>query len=133
MLSYKGIVPTLLSGAPYVGMQMSFYEVFKRFTPKSDSPTVSALYSLLPGTSAGVLAQTITYPGDTVRRRMQTDGAGGRPQQYSGLMDCCRQIARKEGIGGFFQGLRTNIIRCIPGAGIQFFAYEAILEALHAR
>jgi hypothetical protein len=114
-------------------MQMSFYEVLKRATPKSDSPSTAVLLSLLPGTAAGVVAQTITYPGDTVRRRMQTDGAGGRAQQYNGLIHCCRTMLAKEGIAGFFQGLRTNIIRSVPGAGIQFFAYEAIVEALHAR
>jgi hypothetical protein len=33
MNRYKGIVPTFLSGAPYTGLQMSTYEMFKRWLP----------------------------------------------------------------------------------------------------
>lgn len=31
---YKGIGPTFLSGSPYVGLQMTFFELFKRWLPK---------------------------------------------------------------------------------------------------
>lgn len=129
---YKGVLPTILSGAPYVGMQMTFYDVFKRSMPKVEDPVLGVLASLLPGTLAGVLAQTITYPGDTIRRRLQTDGAGGRALQYKGTWDCCRTTLAKEGVAGFYQGVGTNIIRCIPGAGIQFLAYETFRSMLNA-
>lgn len=130
--SYKGVVPTILSGAPYVGMQMSFYEIVKRHTPTPESGPQWVLATLFPGTLAGVVAQTITYPGDTVRRRLQTDGAGGRAAQYRGTWHCCTDIMAKEGVAGFFQGVGTNIIRCIPGAGIQFLAYEVFCSLLGA-
>ena len=129
---YKGVLPTILSGAPYVGMQMTFYDVFKRSLPPTEDPVMKVLAPLLPGTMAGVLAQTITYPGDTIRRRLQTDGAGGRALQYKGTWDCVKVTIAKEGVAGFYQGVGTNIIRCIPGAGIQFVAYEAFRSLLKA-
>ena len=33
-------------------------------------------------------------------KRMQSNGAGGKPKVYSGAIDCLRQILQKEGVGG---------------------------------
>lgn len=84
------------------------------------------------------------YPGDTIRRRMQNNGAGGAEKVYSSTWHCttvshlqapsntlkhCKLslvqvIFKQEGISGFFRGAWTNTIRCVPGASIQFGAYE---------
>jgi len=134
---YKGIGATLISGAPYVGIQMTFYEVFKRNIPehitinndKYESPVVNKLIS---GALAGLIAQCITFPGDTIRRRMISNGIGGKPKHYKHSLDCMIQVYRKEGFRAFFYGLNTNIVRCIPEAAIQFAAYEYIKEFLGA-
>ena len=91
------------------------------------------LYSLcdiLGGAVSGLGAQTITYPGDTIRRRMMTNGIHGNPRVYLNSWDCCNQIMMKEGIIGMFRGWSTNAIRCIPGAAIQFSAYEFLKRLL---
>ena len=44
--------------------------------------------------------RTATYPGNTMIKRMQSNGAGGKPKVYSGAIDCLRQILQKEGVGG---------------------------------
>ena len=78
----------------------------------------------MAGAVSGLLAQTITYPGDTVRRRMQNNGAGGAPRVYTNSLHCFREIAVKEGYRGFFKGAWTNTVRAVPGAAVQFAAYE---------
>ncbi len=79
---YKGIGPTFLSGVPYVGLQMTAYELCKRLLPhpKPAAPGQAQVVGAFEGTGwlvfwkltagalSGVIAQTITYPGDTVRR-----------------------------------------------------------------
>lgn len=65
---YKGFGPTLLSGSPYVGLQMTFYQVYQRSIPE-DSPVPLSLRALVAGALAGLTAQTITFPGDTLRSR----------------------------------------------------------------
>ena len=103
---YKGLGPTILSGAPYVGLQMTFFEVFGRVIVntmgKAWTEDHNILTKLTTGSLAGITAQTITYPGDTIRRRMQTNGMKGEAKVYSSSMDCLRKIVSKEGVGGLF-------------------------------
>lgn len=124
---YKGIGPSLISGIPYVGMQMTIYEMLKR-EAKARSPNgkTSVVVGLGCGAAAGLFAQTATFWGDTLRRRMQTNGLNGRPRHYKNTWDCVKQIWTKEGFVGFYRGLNTNIVRCIPGAAIQFVAYDGL-------
>lgn len=125
---YKGIGPTLLSGAPYVGIQMTVYEQLKMVVPKNEEGEATVTGKLCGGAVSGVLAQTVTYPGDTIRRRMQTNGLGGVKKLYRSSWHCTRMIVAHEGFLGLFQGLSTNIVRCLPGAAIQFVAYERLKE-----
>eukprot|EP01130_Rhizamoeba_saxonica_P018463 TRINITY_DN924_c0_g1_i2.p1 TRINITY_DN924_c0_g1~~TRINITY_DN924_c0_g1_i2.p1 ORF type:complete len:203 (-),score=32.99 TRINITY_DN924_c0_g1_i2:112-720(-) len=130
---YKGIGPTILSGTPYVGLQMTFFDLFKRRAPKNEKGNISIGYSMICGALAGLGAQTITFPGDTVRRRMMTNGLGGKARQYKNSIDCCKQIVMKEGWRAFFYGVKPNIVRCIPGASIQFATYETIKQFLEVQ
>ena len=84
----------------------------------------------LGGAISGLGAQTVTYPGDTVRRRMITNGINGEAKLYVNSWDCSRKIIQNEGTVGLFRGLSTNAIRCIPGAAIQFAAYDGLKSLL---
>jgi hypothetical protein len=124
---YKGFGPTMVSGAPYTGIQMTSYELLKRASPADGN---SVLWQLLNGAISGLLAQTVTYPGDTVRRRMQNNGAGGSAKIYRNSFHCSAMIFQKEGMRGFFKGSWTNTVRAVPGAAVQFAAYEAFKKIL---
>jgi solute carrier family 25 (mitochondrial phosphate transporter), member 23/24/25/41 len=130
MCSFKGLGPTILSGAPYTGIQMTVYELLQRATEANETGQRGVLWTLFNGAIAGLAAQTVTYPGDTVRRRMQTNGAGGTARVYKNSIDCTIKMMKNEGIKGFFKGAWTNTVRCLPGAAIQFAAYEACKKVL---
>nr|XP_038033179.1 ADP/ATP translocase 3-like [Anas platyrhynchos] len=71
-----------------------------------------------------MIAQTVTavagvvsYPFDTVRRRMMMQsGRKGADIMYSGTIDCWRKIARDEGGKAFFKGAWSNVLRGMGGA-----------------
>ncbi len=119
---FKGIGPTILSGAPYVGLQMSFYQLFKNYSPEHLRD--QTWYNLCGGALSGLTAQMIAYPGDTVRRRMQTNGMGGTERAYKNSWDCSMKILRREGVRGFYLGAGANAFRALPGAAIQFSSYD---------
>eukprot|EP01090_Pellita_catalonica_P011916 TRINITY_DN2475_c0_g1_i1.p1 TRINITY_DN2475_c0_g1~~TRINITY_DN2475_c0_g1_i1.p1 ORF type:complete len:261 (+),score=27.34 TRINITY_DN2475_c0_g1_i1:3-785(+) len=129
---YKGLGPTMVSGTPYVGLQMTAYELVKRFLGKVSGceDHLPLPLSLTAGASAGIFAQTITFPGDTVRRRMITNGAGGKPRLYKNSLQCLISVIKIEGWTHLYSGLKTNVVRCIPGAAIQFAAYESVKRIL---
>eukprot|EP01080_Neovahlkampfia_damariscottae_P010965 gene10965-3673_t len=122
---YKGILPTALSGTPYIGCQMTFYDLFQHYLVPEDK-SYQTFWKLTSGALAGVCAQTITYPGDTLRRRMQTNGMGGQEVVYKGMIDAIVTITKREGMKAFFKGCTANISAAIPGAAIQFYAYESV-------
>jgi hypothetical protein len=133
---YKGIAPTYLSGAPYVGLQMTFFDVYKNWLvgsaghPNDNGETASigrrVGNMMAAGALAGITAQTITYPGDTIRRRMQSNGMGGTKLLYRNSWHCVTTILKQEGVVGLYRGLLINCLRGIPGAAIQFSAYEGL-------
>jgi len=122
---YKGIGPTMLTGSPYVGLQMASYDLLNRPLPRYiEDPYTMQFAKLFTGALAGIFAQTLTYPGDTVRRRMQTNGMAGEAKMYANSWDCVVKIVRIEGAGKLFAGSFANVVRGIPGAAIQFAAYD---------
>lgn len=67
---------------------------------------------------ATVAAIAATYPMDTIRRRIQTDGfvPGARSGElrYTGVMTTARIILAQEGWRGFFKGVSVNWMRVRP-------------------
>jgi len=61
------------------------------------------------------VAGVVSYPFDTVRRRMMMQ-AGRKDILYSSTLDCWRKILKNEGGGAFFKGALTNAIRGSGGA-----------------
>ena len=92
--------------------------------PKNETTNyIHPLWLMLAGSSAGLIAQTMAYWGDTIKKQMQTDGINGK-KIYKGSLDCIIKIYKKNGIHGFYQGIILNSIKCIPESSLQFTIYE---------
>ena len=76
------------------------------------------------------VVEFLTYPGDTVRRRMIVNGMNGAERIYKNSIDCTLKIVRFEGVLGLWSGFTANGIRCVPAAAIQFFAYDQFKSML---
>ena len=59
----------------------------------------------------GSISQTLTYPFDVLRRKMQVVGlgAGALGYQYNGALDAARVIIKTEGVRGMYRGLWPNL------------------------
>lgn len=63
------------------------------------------------------MAGIISYPFDTVRRRMMMQsGRAASERTYKNTMHCWAVIAKSEGPGAFFKGAFSNILRGTGGA-----------------
>ncbi|XP_005094735.1 graves disease carrier protein [Aplysia californica] len=140
---YQGIVPTFLGMAPYAGLSFSSFEMLKNLAldvfpdllGKPCPQNTGGLVLILPaklicGGLAGAIAQTISYPLDVVRRRMQLSGMISKDQQTylaypRSWLEVLREVYRENGIvKGLYRGLSINYIRIMPTVAISFAAYE---------
>lgn len=88
--------------------------------PKNPPILLSWLLAQCVTTAAGF----ISYPFDTVRRRMMMQ-AGRGEVLYTSTLDCWKKIAIKEGPSAFFKGALSNVIRGSGGA-IVLVLYDQI-------
>lgn len=59
----------------------------------------------ISGLVGGVAGIVVGQPADTVKIRLQT-----QPGVYSGALDCCRTILKREGVSGYFKGMMSPLI-----------------------
>ncbi|VDP03158.1 unnamed protein product [Heligmosomoides polygyrus] len=57
----------------------------------------------------------LSYPWDTVRRRMMMQ-SGGKDILYKNTLDCAKKIIKNEGLGALFKGALSNVFRGTGGA-----------------
>lgn len=76
--------------------------------------------------SVTTLAGVITYPLDTVRRRMMMQaGLPAHEMIYTSTTHCVNKVVQTEGFRGFYKGLTSNLIRGI-GAALVLVIYDEI-------
>ena len=78
-----------------------------------------------PSTAALILAQTLCYPFDTVKRRMQLNGSIGHKNLYRNDIHCFQTMWREEGVRAFYGGFTANMARCVPQVMIQYIMFQA--------
>eukprot|EP01084_Bolivina_argentea_P226858 383140_1 len=127
---YKGWTPTLLSLAPFIATNFATFDYLKaQYIGDGSSKDASSLVILGLGACAGLFAQSICYPLDTVRRSMQMPN-----HSYRGIADCFYKIATDpngKGIRSFYKGMIPNAIKIVPNNGIRFLIYTKLTEYLN--
>jgi len=126
---YKGFWISCVGIVPYLALSLSTYDLLKPFLfdinlMESESIGSVVLNYLGAGTIAGMTAQILTYPLDTIRRRMQLNGGHGLQKAYRSSFDCLKKIVMTEGVKGFYRGMIPNLVKIPPAAAIQFSLYD---------
>lgn len=76
------------------------------------------------------MAGIVSYPFDTVRRRMMMQSGRSKTDiMYKNTLDCWIKIMRNEGPGAFFKGAFSNILRGTGGA-LVLTLYDTIKDSL---
>ncbi|KZV70672.1 mitochondrial carrier [Peniophora sp. CONT] len=129
---YRGIMATAAGVAPYVGINFAAYEALRGYiTPPGKQ---SAWRKLACGALAGSISQTLTYPFDVLRRKMQVSGMrNGGMERYDGALSAARHIVRTEGLAGMYRGLWPNLLKVAPSIATSFFTYELAKDFLVGR
>eukprot|EP01086_Lenisia_limosa_P012371 TRINITY_DN40677_c0_g1_i1.p1 TRINITY_DN40677_c0_g1~~TRINITY_DN40677_c0_g1_i1.p1 ORF type:complete len:321 (+),score=54.95 TRINITY_DN40677_c0_g1_i1:221-1183(+) len=126
---YKGLVPTLVGVAPYVGINFATYETLK--ANFGENQELTGGQRLLCGSIAGALSQTVTYPLELVRRLFQVRTIPGSPvMQSTTIMATLKEIVATNGVAGLYRGLLPNYLKVVPAMAVSFFAYDTLKSGL---
>jgi len=110
---YRGFVISCVGIFIYRGMYFGLYDTVK---PIVLGDNAGLLSSFLLGWVVTVTAGLLSYPIDTVRRRMMM--TSGQAVKYKNSMDCAVKILKNEGFMSMMKGAGANILRGIAGAGV---------------
>ena len=125
---YRGITPTLIGVSIYGGTSFYIFGTLKNLHPLSSSDELTPTHRVLYGGVAGLCGQSISYPLDVARRRMQTGGIlGNHLDRYSSLRRTLSHIYRNEGIKrGLYKGLSLNFIKGPVASSISFTVFDYV-------
>lgn len=112
---YKGYSPTLLSLSPFIAINFACFDSLRA----GYNPHGSSSLNMLFGAASGALAQSVCFPLDTVRRRMQVKGVA-----YPSVWLAFSTITKHEGITGFYRGIVPNLLKVMPNNAIRFSAFN---------
>jgi len=113
---YRGFVISCVGIIVYRGCYFGFYDTLKPMLLGDAKGAANLAASFALGYGVTVTAGLISYPLDTVRRRMMM--TSGEAAKYKGSWDCTMQVYQKEGFNAFFKGAGANILRGMAGAGV---------------
>ena len=92
---------------PFVAVQNTTIDLAKAFAGENGyEPSAPVL--MASGALAGVAAQTVVYPLDVLRRRVQLDRAG------LGALGTLRAVVAREGWRALFAGIVPTYLKTVP-------------------
>merc|ERR1712228_1110851 len=110
---YRGFSISAVGIFIYRGMYFGMFDTLK---PLLIGDGGSVGLSFLLGWFVTVTAGLMSYPIDTIRRRMMMTSGGGA--KYKGPIDCAMQIMKNEGFMSMMKGAGAKILRGVAGAGV---------------
>jgi len=110
---YRGFSISAVGIFIYRGMYFGLYDTLKPMLLGADAGVGA---SFILGWAVTITAGLMSYPIDTVRRRMMM--TSGAAVKYKSSLDCFMQVCKGEGFMSLMKGAGANILRGVAGAGV---------------
>jgi solute carrier family 25 protein 16 len=125
---YRGFSVTLIGMIPYAGTSFLTWGYLRsRFlpppTPETPKPKPTPVADLVIGAVSGSIAQTVSYPFEVIRRRMQVGGLT-RPNRWLGYGETVAHVWNTSGWRGFFVGLSIGYLKVVPMTAVSFAVWQ---------
>ncbi|XP_050512667.1 ADP,ATP carrier protein 1-like isoform X1 [Diabrotica virgifera virgifera] len=120
---YRGFVVSVQGIIIYRAAYFGFFDTAKGMLP--DPRNTRFIVSFIIAQSVTTVSGILSYPFDTVRRRMMMQsGLKKHEVMYKNTMDCWVKIFRNEGPAAFFKGALSNVFRGMGAALVLVFYDE---------
>ncbi|CAH1394769.1 unnamed protein product [Nezara viridula] len=126
---YRGFIVSVEGIIIYRACYFGFYDTIKAHMP-GEMKNTPLIIAFLIAEAVTATSGIISYPFDTVRRRMMMQ-SGLPPDQrnYKNTAHCWVKIAKDEGLSAFFKGALSNVIRG-TGAALVLVLYDNVKALL---
>ena len=110
---------------PYAGTSFLVWDFLRAhlLPPRDKGSQATPLADLSIGAVSGALAQTMSYPFEVVRRRMQVGGLT-RPDRWLRLGETVRAVWAAGGWRGFFTGLGIGYLKIVPMTAVSYAVWQ---------
>jgi solute carrier family 25 (mitochondrial adenine nucleotide translocator), member 4/5/6/31 len=136
---YQGYGIALVGGVVYRIILLGGYDAWKndllyrKANSAVNDATIASLElswgeRILVAQTVSLVAGTLTYPFDSVRRRLMME-AGLAQRTYRNSWHCTRIMWQQEGIRGFYLGIGPNLVRSV-GTALLLVGYDRIRSLL---
>merc|ERR1712188_312681 len=123
---YAGFGVSLMGIIPYRGFQLGAFDTIVGLNPYKDDKGILGIVSTFVSAQSAITAGAgISYPFDTVRRRLQMQAEKPVEEHvFKGTTDCLKKIAAEEGVAaGVYKGFIANAFRSV-GAALVLVLYD---------
>ncbi|KAI5155826.1 Solute Carrier Family 25 Member 43 [Manis pentadactyla] len=125
---YRGVSLTVLGALPFAAGSLRVYTNLEKIW-NAPQDRFSLLQNFANVCLAATVTQTLSFPFDTMKRKMQAQSSylphcGRVDVHFSGVVDCFRQIVRTQGVLGLWNGLTANLLKIVPYFGVMFGTFE---------
>lgn len=119
---WRGQFSTLIRESGGSCCWFSIYELSLRaLRPKDSTKSANTQgHMMLAGGLAGVGYNTLFFPFDTIKSRMQTNASN------SSFSDAVREVWKHNGYRGYFKGWGITVARAAPSNALIFWVYESL-------
>jgi hypothetical protein len=141
---YSGLGPTLLVAVPNFALSYTVYGTLKehvlddelfynlrKIDAESGEPKLGLILTLGCGAFSGASSTLITFPFDTVRRRMQIQNLHIPENERLTARQQGAKLLEREGLTGLYRGLTPELMKVIPMVGTMFLVYEFTKDVLN--
>lgn len=125
---YRGFGVSVQGIIIYRAAYFGFFDTAKGMLP--NPKTTPFLVSWAIAQTVTTVAGIVSYPFDTVRRRMMMQSGRKKADiMYTSTLDCWSKLFKNEGAGAFFKGAFSNVLRGTGGALVLVF-YDEIKKLI---
>ncbi|XP_019437845.1 PREDICTED: probable ADP,ATP carrier protein At5g56450 [Lupinus angustifolius] len=114
---YRGLPASLHGMVVHRGLYFGGFDTMKEILSEQSKPELALWKRWVVAQAVTTSAGLISYPLDTVRRRMMMQSGLEKPV-YNGTLDCWRKIYIQEGLTSFYRGAVSNVFRSTGAAAI---------------
>jgi len=124
---WRGNLANVVRYFPTQALNFAFKDFYKKtlnpYDPKKQ-PGMFFIGNCASGGAAGATSLTVVYPLDFARTRLAADVGSGSEREFTGLVDCLKKVAAKDGASGLYRGFGISVIGIVAYRASYFGMFD---------